>query len=291
MIALSPGLAQSCFELLDIASRGMLKFSEIRSSFAFIGSLPGGRVVDTSQALNWLRARNDDIAEITISGERIRNLESYESKLRQALLDYIDLERPAWIQNAIFGRARVLAFAGSEIAQVFVEANLSSGIEDEIIIFWDAISARARGQKNDKLTAIGRIGERLTLDHERARTGRHAKWISIENNADGYDVLSVLDADNPRPLSIEVKASTMGLGGTFHLTRNEWERAQEFECHRFHLWDISHESSPSIAVLTREKMKDHIPNDSGAGCWELAEIPFEAFREDFNDITAFRSGP
>ena len=55
--------------------------------------------------------------------------------LRQALLDYIDVERPPWVQNATFGRSRVLSFAGNAIAQVFVEAGLAHGTTDEVVDF------------------------------------------------------------------------------------------------------------------------------------------------------------
>jgi len=55
MIALSPGLAQGCFELLGIASRNALTFREISSAFGQLGSLPSARVIETAQALQWLR--------------------------------------------------------------------------------------------------------------------------------------------------------------------------------------------------------------------------------------------
>ena len=95
------------------------------------------------------------MAVITPAGSRLSCLTKYEAALRQALLDYVDVERPAWIQNAIFGRRKIIAFCGTEIGQVFVEAGLSHGTEGEVVAFWDAIAARARGQKTDKLLAIG----------------------------------------------------------------------------------------------------------------------------------------
>ena len=88
--------------------------------------------------------------------------------LRQALLDYMEIERPPWLQNASFGRARVLSFAGSDIAQVFVEADLAHGTDDNVVAFWDAMAAKARGQKIDRLTEIGR--RRASLDYPRGST-------------------------------------------------------------------------------------------------------------------------
>ena len=283
MIAFSPGLAQGCFELLDVATRNSLTFEQISSSFSYLGSLPSAKVIETAQGLKWLRASEIGVVMLTPSGSRIHGLTGYEAMLRQALLDYIDVERPAWVQNAVFGRSKVIAFAGNQIGQVFVEADLAEGTDDLVVSFWDALSALARGQKNDRLTAIGRQGERFTLAHEEGRTGQTPKWVAIDNNEDGYDVLSIVNAGDARPYSIEVKTSTRGLSGSFHLSRNEWERAEEAENHAFHLWDVRAELKPTIAVISPQDLKPHIPLDHGSGTWEFVEIPFQPFRERFTD--------
>ena len=281
MIAFSPGLAQGCFELLGIATRNILTFQEIGSSFTHLGSLPSGNVIEVAQALKWLRASETGVVLLTPSGARIQNLTGYEAMLRQALLDYVEVERPAWVQNAVFGRSKVIAFAGNQVGQVFVEAGLADGTDDVVVSFWDMLSALARGQKNDRLTEIGRQGERFTIAHEEERTGQKPKWVAVDNNEDGYDVLSIVDAGDVRPYSIEVKASTMGLSGSFHVTRNEWERAEEAENHAFHLWDVRKEREPALAVISPEKLRSHLPVDRGAGSWELVEIPFRVFGEYF----------
>lgn len=276
MISFSPGIAQGCFDLLEMADRMPLLFVQIPSMFARLGSLPSGRVVEVAQTLNWLRADEDGTAILTPAGAKILSLTEYEPRLRQALLDYIDAVRPPWIQNATFGRYRVLSFTGSEIAQIFVEAGLAHGTEDDVVAFWDAIAASARGQKNDRLTAIGREGERLTIVHEKTRTNRTPKWISIDSNQDGYDVLSVTSPEDFSQFSIEVKATNIGLAGSFHLTANEWDRALSFPNHAFHLWDMSR-SVPSLAVLSPEDVKPHVPVNQGTGSWESVEIPFQTF--------------
>jgi hypothetical protein len=281
MIAFSPGLAQGCFELLGIASRNTVTFPQICSSFGQLGSLPIGMVVETSQALNWVQTSEEGIVILTPSGARLQSLTGYEQMLRQALLDYIDVKRPAWVQNASFGRMKVIAFAGSQIGQVFVEAGLADGTDDDVVSFWDAMAAMARGQRNDRLTAIGRQGERLTIDHEQGRTGRKPKWIAIDNNEDGYDVLSIVDMDDPRSLSIEVKSSSMGLSGAFHISRNEWDRAQETENHTFHLWAMHPNHPPLLAVLSPQEIESHIPLDQGKGIWEGVEVPFKVFHDRF----------
>jgi hypothetical protein len=170
VITFSPGLAQGCFELLGIASRNSLTFQEIHNSFAYFGSIAASKVVEAMQGLRWIRANDDGTVGVTPSGFRLLNIVGYEPMLRQALLDYIDVELPPWVQNASFGRARVLSFAGREIAQVFVEAGLAHGTDQEVIAFWDELASRARGQRSGRLTAIGRHGERLSLAYEESRT-------------------------------------------------------------------------------------------------------------------------
>lgn len=280
MLAFSPGLAQGCFELLEIVSRSSLTFPQIHASFAYFGSLPTAKIVAAAQGIGWLRANDEGIASISPSGARLISLVGYQPMLRQALLDYIDTERPPWVQNATYGRSRVIRFAGRELAQVFVEAGLANSTDDEIVAFWDSMAALARGQKNGRLLEIGRLGERLSIAHELARTGRPPKWIAIDNNEDGYDILSVVDSKDIRPLSIEVKTSTLGISGSMHLTRNEWARAQEVENHRFHVWSVKF-NEPALAILTLEVLQVHIPLNAGLGSWEMVEVPLEAFRDQF----------
>jgi hypothetical protein len=280
MIAFSPGLALACFELLEMAVRRELRLASIAAEFSKIGVMPAGKVIDLAQTLNWIRSGDDDRATVTVEGHRILSLPSYEERVRKALLHYIDVVRPPWIQNATFGRAKVIAFAGNDIAQVFVEAGLAHGTEVEVVEFWDELAARARGQKGARLNAIGRAGERLTIERETRRTGRKPKWVSIDSNADGYDVLSVAGPSDGRHLSIEVKATKIGLAGSFHLTANEWERALVSDLHVFHLWDMS-SSCPALAEITRTDVAPHVPADRGRGQWEAVEIPFEAFAPMF----------
>jgi hypothetical protein len=95
-----------------------------------------------------------------------------------------------------------------------------------------------------------------------------------------FDYLLVRASDR-RPLSIETKTSSVGASGTLHLTRNEWERALDFELHSFHLWDVSIRDSPKLAVISPNQMRPHIPIDAGSGEWEAVEIPFDAFEASF----------
>lgn len=280
MLELSPGVAQSCFDLLGLIRRKSLLISEIRGAFREFGSTSIGELLDCVQELNWISSSPDGLAALTSSGEALIELDSYELKLRKAVLDFIDIKRPVWLQNCIHGRGRALAFVGVRIGQTFLEAGVVDGTSSDVVEFWDALAMRARGQRGKHLLEIGRKGERLTMAYETERTRAKPRWVAIENNGDGYDVRSIVDVLNHAPLLIEVKTSTQGSSGSFHVTRNEWARAQSARDHVFHLWDASVES-PRLAVLPKETLAAHVPIDQGDGSWESVSIPFEAFESLF----------
>jgi hypothetical protein len=280
------GLPAHSFELLEMASGSALPFDEIARSFSRTGGSPTEQVLTTAQTLNWLRASESGLAVPTPEGARLLEVGDYESRLRRALLDYVAIVRPPWLQNATHGRARLLAFAGKSIGQTFVEAQLAEGDGNDVVAFWDELAANARGQKSERLTEIGRMGERLSIDFETKRTGRKPKWIAIENNDDGYDLLSTLSSSDKAQMSIEVKASTSGVAGVMHLTRNEWERTFETDNHRFHLWDVRADQQPRLAILSPDALAPHIPTDAGLGEWQKSTIPFATFAPLFADPTS-----
>ena len=151
------------------------------------------------------------------------------------------------------------------------------------------LAARARGKTSARLNDIGRVGERLTLQYEHTRTGRNPRWVAIDNNADGYDILSVVGPEDLELLSIEVKTTTLGQRGSFFLTRNEWDRAIESAAHVFHLWNLIAPQQPVLSVVSREQMSGHVPNDSGDGTWEQVEIPYRSFSNTVvSDAMCFR---
>lgn len=276
MIPFSPGVLVGSFELMRLIGLSAVRVQEIPHAYARLGGVPVDDVLASVQGLNWMRADASGVAELTAAGIQVVKAASYEMQLRAAFLHYIDVVRPLWLQTASQGRMRVRMFAGTTIAQVIDEAGLTTGDSPDVVEFWDALAARARGLQVDRLTEIGREGERLTMEHERKRTQRDPKWIALDNNADGYDVLSVVDVDDPRRLSIEVKTTTMSEGGVFHITANEWRRAIATEMHAFHLWKIRKDSA-LLKVITVDQMAQHMPSDQGEGLWESVAVPFSAF--------------
>ncbi|AMM23834.1 DUF3883 domain-containing protein [Variovorax sp. PAMC 28711] len=277
MIALSPGIAYGCFNLLRLADEHPMPFQQLRSELPRQGGMEVGRLLEVAQELHWLRANDCGIAVLTPAGARLLGIDLDYLKLRQALLDYVETIRPPWIKNAIDGRLKVLSFSPTEVAQSLIEAELARGYENDVVHFWDRLAAIARGLRNAELGEIGREGERLTLAFERERTGREPKWRSVESNSDGYDVLSVASASDLQQLPIEVKASRMGMRGTFHLTRNEWDATELMPLHQFHLWDLSKNGSPTLAVVSRPEVGEHVSLDVGEGQWGEVVIPFATF--------------
>lgn len=282
MIALSPGIAGGCFDLIRMASQHPVTFAQMRAEFPRIGGIDIGRLSEIAQTLGWLRANDSGIAILAPWGARLVEIECAHLRLRQALLDYVEVVRPPWIKNAIDGRLKTVNYAPSEISQSLVEAELAVGYEDEVVAFWDRLAAIARGLRNASLSEIGREGERLTIAHELRRTSHQSKWVSVESNSTGYDVLSVVSSTDSRHLPIEVKASTAGMRGTFHLTRNEWDESELMPLHQFHLWDLSNRASPKLAVVPRKDVEVHVPTDSGKGKWKEVEVSFGVFASIFD---------
>jgi hypothetical protein len=123
--------------------------------------------------------------------------------------------------------------------------------------------------------------ERLTIQHETDRLKRLGvdvppRWMAIEDNTVGYDVLSYeLSQYGLNNVLIEVK-STVASPLRFIVTRNEWDEAQKFgDAYVFHVWDL--DKNPEILhVRTSAQVAPHIPADNQQGKWQNAIIPVGA---------------
>ncbi|HVJ36872.1 MAG TPA: DUF3883 domain-containing protein [Stenotrophomonas sp.] len=281
--SLSPGVAYGCFELLRLLGETPMPVTAART-LGKLGVVSAKRVTDCSVLLGWTEVNDVGLLAPTLRGLAVSTMPRTEERLREALVDLVAATDPPWVQNARFGRRRVLQYAPPEIAQICQEAGLAHASTPEVVAFWDSLAARARGLYDVRLNEIGRAGERLTLGFEVTRTGRTPRWVALDSNEDGYDVLSSLTAENRAPVCIEVKASRLGLRGSFYLTRNEWESAASFLHFRMHLWDLSF-AAPRLAVLDLESVAAHVPTDHGSGRWENACVPFSAFADHFAELT------
>jgi hypothetical protein len=288
VIALSPGAATGCFNLLRMIRDHGLPLAQVCSQLPKFSSFRNEDLLEFSMRMQWVKAREDGIAALSTRGESLIEVPSVFLKLRRALTDYVEVEKPQWTALVLDGRARFMAFAPVEFRQTVSEAYLAEGYEDDVIAFWDLLAGIARGQRGATLSQIGRRGERLTLQYEKLRTGRDPAWRAIESNSDGYDVMSVVASDDPARMPIEVKASTQGMDGTAHLTRNEWDQTELMRHHTLHFWDLSVNTRPMLAAVARVEIAAHVPTDTGRGKWMEVEIPFAAFKDKFQPFATVR---
>jgi hypothetical protein len=277
----TPGLAVGCVELVGVVGRNNPTQSALNSGRTL--SLPTQDILEFAVYVNWVRVQDDGSVVLTPAGGQVFASQNCRTNLRTFLRDYIQIADPPWVRLAALGRRDVLLQAPDGVRQLLVESGMAYSCDDDVVQWWDQLGAESRGYKNSRLTEIGRAGERLTLAYEEKRTGRVPKWVAIESNADGYDVLSVVSSTDSRRLAIEVKTSQQDVeAGSFYVTRHEWDTACDSLCHVFHVWDICREC-PRLAVLTVDEVADHVPLDKGAGAWQTSKVPLRAFVERFSD--------
>lgn len=281
MSVLSPGYLHSSFRLLEMIAKREHQLSVLASALPRIEVLPAAQVVNFAISLGWVGSDNEGRASMTASGAMIYKMPNAAERIRQALLDFIGIIQPAWAQLTPRGRKETLSALSPEVRQCFAEAGLIVGYSDEVVGWWDALAARARGQKSKIMIETGRHGERLSIKYGQVRTGKEPAWQAVESNLSGFDILSVVEAMDSRKLPIEVKTTSGQIGhGSFYVSRNEWETGSTSDFYNFHLWAIGGEK-PSLAVLDKADVAPHIPTNQGEGSWDVVEIPFAAFESVF----------
>lgn len=201
---------------------------------------------------------------------------------RHCLFDLIITKHHGWARAITLGRAKFLRQLERDEQQCFRAALLTEDPpQSDSVQWWDALSGHMRRHNDQKRMDRAREAEWLTLQHEfeRLKTlGIHQqpKWIAIDDNTAGYDVLSYDPAEaGPRNRLIEVK-STIASPLRFYVTRNEWEQALKFgEAYHFHIWDLAAQP-PRLFERTASQVEPHIPEDQANGKWSTAEIPVGA---------------
>lgn len=200
-----------------------------------------------------------------------------ESFFTAAIEAVIASRSPVWARLAPAGRSHVLQSMGVNGVQCLRAAGLL-GTGQRATEWWDALASKNRSERDARLLAQGREGERLSLAHEAARLqregiSREPVWVAIDDNTVGYDILSYAVHDD-REINrlIEVK-TTQANPPRMILSRNEWKIASQYgSAFEFHLWNLTTES---LTIFTVEQVSAHIPTDNGQGKWESVEIrPF-----------------
>ena len=194
---------------------------------------------------------------------------------RECVMAVMIAQMPNWAKVMTLGRGRFIkSLKGDEnrdIRSVFRESQL---LDDPPTIadvrWWDVLTARVRLNNNQERDLRSRHAEELSLNYEREQLQKlgiktSPKWIAIEDNTVGYDVLSYrLSRESTANLLIEVK-STIASPMRFIISRNEWNVAdQAGDAYLFYVWDMT-KAPPVLHIRTVEQVRPHIPQDNEKG--------------------------
>ena len=279
---LTPSSAYGCIDLISFVSKNKVALSNLND--LRFGPVSTRLILDSALAVNWIEVCKYDLLELTERGTECLNVGPTISQLRMLLLDYALTCQSPWVQLARHGRKEVLLNAPASISQLFWEAELANGQDDDVVSFWDRLAFNVRQKQGERLTALGRIGEKLSMEFEYRRTNAEPKWMALESNKFGYDLLSKVSANDNRLLKIEVKYSERPTSqAEFYLTRHEWETAVNSDLYVFHLWS-SYNNKVSIATFDIWELVQHLPRDCGSGEWLNTKIPFDIVAKNFKAV-------
>jgi hypothetical protein len=244
--------------------------------------------ISLASRLGWLARDGTGYLHPTDAGLAAHPSRGRSLCLRFQLHAFILQTRPSWSALLCRGRREAAVMVPPEIRQCLYDAGLLEGTDSDVVQWWDSLSVAARTESQHELLTIGRFGERLTVDYEKARVGAEPLWQALESNS-GYDVLSWVNNSLTERLLIEVKTSVLRAdAASAYLTRFEWHTAQTARHAAFHLWLVG-ANSRSLWIRSISQVRAHIPTDSGAGEWESIRIPYSALiddRPDFQDNVA-----
>lgn len=224
---------------------------------------------------------SDDSISLTDRGGQIASLlptGGYSQPAARTLLElYIRTVRPTWSFHLIKGRQKSMNHVPESISDVFIQLGLYD--RDEILIdsdtveWWDRLATVIYSTKQSNNVTVGRIGERLTFLYEEDRTGYEPKWLALEDNGLGYDLLSRQSPANGRNLCIEVKTCSSAPQQLF-ISKYEWKVATTKPPgeHLFHVWDITNTSNPTLYTPSAGDLEPHIPSNVGVGEWETCSL-------------------
>lgn len=198
---------------------------------------------------------------------------------RCCISDVILSQKMTWARSITLGRDKLLRQLSRDEHQCFRSARLLElPPSDDVVEWWDSLSAQMRLYNDQNKLERARKAEKLSLEHETARIKQLGitslpRWIAIDDNTVGYDILSYDPGEfGPVNRLIEVK-STIASPLRFYVTRNEWEQALKFgPAYHFHIWQLA-SMPPRLHERTVSQIQPHIPSDHENGKWTVAEIP------------------
>lgn len=198
--------------------------------------------------------------------------------LRLFVYEWVRLVEPIWLRFVPYGRNKLRNSLSDNEVQCFREAGLfDQQPDDDVVEWWDRITALIRSTMDTEKMERARLAERLSLEYERNRLEalgivKEPQWVSLEDNTLGYDILSYdFDAGYIVNRLVEVKSA---LSEFIFLTRIEWENAiGSPERTVFHVWSLPAKELREYKV---PEIAPDIPNDRGAGRWQDVRISLGA---------------
>lgn len=193
----------------------------------------------------------------------------------RSCVENVVLGNPIWLKTITLGRQKFVQKLDRDAASCFRCARLlDDPPSDEVVDWWDRLQSMARRLADQARLEQGREAEKLSLLHEEMRLrslgiNKPPKWMSIEDNTVGYDILSY-DPGPVEPVARLIEVKSYKGNGRFFLSRGEWETARKFgSAYSFHVWDLTNKrlSLKSVAEVDRS-----IPIDNPGGWWDVAII-------------------
>ena len=132
---------------------------------------------------------------------------------------------------------------------------------------------------------IGLLGEMLSLDYERKKTGKEPIHQSLINDASGYDIKSYYESFTKR---IEVKLSQNTFKPIAFITWNEWKVAKrslrQRSLHEFHFWRKKDENW-QLAILDAKELEfiNFEAKNEHEHHWQTFELLMNAFEKNFRE--------
>ena len=280
---ISPGVLHSSRALLIVLKQrsvGLEEFFDSLNRLPTMGHASREKVLQLCQAAYWIQLTDSGQLRLTKEGGKIAGAINPVMSMRMQIQSIILHINPPWAKKAQHGRQELLNFVKPEIRQCFQEAKLTDSTEKDVVVWWDKLANASRGIRQERLLEIGRIGERLSINFEKERTGKEPKYVALDTAEPGYDILSIVSRDDTSKLCIEVKTSEQNLNQAyFHLSRNEYENAKLIDNYVLHLWLLNSNGNQRL-IVPFDIVEKHCPSDRKEGKWESVKIPFNSFEWD-----------
>lgn len=280
ILNLTTTFAYDAFRIIE-ALKNERNYYNIKSN-SYITSYKVSDILETLEKMKLIILENELIESTKVLDSLLENhrdkIDTIEEQ-RLFIEEYIVNVRPAWVFIIPSGRDELKAYLDIDEYSVFKEADLYSDYSIDTINWWDSISAKIREMSEERQIEIGRSGEYLTLKYEKKRTGVNPLHKAIDSNRLGYDIVSIVERNEPTNLYIEVKTTTNN-GGYIYITRNEWMVANSTSNYLFYVWNCS-KSVNKIMILDIEKVKKHIPVEYGFGKWTEVKIDVNSLVKEY----------